>query len=73
MSLWQLAKLLRAAPGRADARLPMAGFVGDALHFSGGHPAAASCSQWLPAGSCPILASLLSLGSSQLPAGDSAE
>lgn len=79
MSLWQLAKLPRAAPVHADARLPMAVIVGDALRFSGGHPAAASCSQWLPLGSCPILASLLGqdcllpLGSSQLPAGDGAE
>lgn len=79
MSVWQLAKLPRAVPGHADARLLMAVFVADALRFSGGHPAAASCSHWLCPVSCPILASLqgqdclLSLGSSQLPAGDGAE
>lgn len=53
MSLWQLAKLPRAAPVHADARLPMAVIAGDALRFSGGHPAAASCSQWLPLAPAP--------------------
>lgn len=80
MSMKQLAKLPRAAPGQTDARLPHGGICGGCSVLHWGSP---SCSiPLVPALSWLLLQAwppcwgqvrLLSLGSSQLPAGDDAK